>query len=73
MNNHANRKHTHPASRPSKRRSCDNKQRYGRTRAEQTARRLRSEQGDDVYAYPCLYCRRQWHVGHGAPQQEAER
>ena len=73
MKNHANRKHTHPASRPSKRRSCEGKRRYGRGEAQATARVLRSQQGDEVYAYPCLYCRRQWHVGHGASQDQASR
>ena len=69
-NDPSNSKRTHPASRPSKRRSCDGKRRYGRAQAEAVARMLRQRRGDDVYAYPCLYCRRLWHVGHAVPERE---
>jgi hypothetical protein len=45
-------------------RYCIDKQRYGKQRAQRTARQLNASQLEPVHAYPCPHCRRFWHVGH---------
>ncbi|AXV09827.1 hypothetical protein DVS28_b0057 (plasmid) [Euzebya pacifica] len=53
-----------PAGHVMKRRSCVEKVAYGARSARRAARQLRQGQGEEVHAYPCMFCAG-WHVGHG--------